>query len=226
MSVNSIEKRDFDKEAAVWDEKPARLKLAKEIADAISKAVILKPDMDIIDFGCGTGLLTVEIYNLQPLVRSIIGIDSSKGMLDILNTKISKLNLTNVKTMLVDIDQGDAIKAVCEKRGCKTSGYNLVTSSMTLHHIKEIKPLLEQFYQIIGEGGHLCIADLDPDDGRFHENNTGVFHFGFNRDELRQTFVDAGFKNVKDDLAAKVAKPDQNGVIREFDVFLITGEKI
>ena len=33
----NIEKRDFDKEAASWDEHPARVKLAKDIAVAISK---------------------------------------------------------------------------------------------------------------------------------------------------------------------------------------------
>lgn len=34
----NIEKKDFDKEAASWDENPARVKLSKDIAQAIADA--------------------------------------------------------------------------------------------------------------------------------------------------------------------------------------------
>jgi len=60
--------RDFNKAAATWDEEPRRLKLAGEVADAIAKSIPLTPSMDVLDFGCGTGLLTL---NLQPGVRSL-----------------------------------------------------------------------------------------------------------------------------------------------------------
>jgi ubiquinone/menaquinone biosynthesis C-methylase UbiE len=208
----NIEKRDFDKEAASWDEHPARIKLANDIANAVLNYIVLKPDMDALDFGCGTGLLTIE---LQPLVHSITGIDSSRGMLDIFDTKIAKLKLTNVRTQLVDLEKGDTL----------AGNYHLIVSSMTLHHIKEIKPLFDQFYNIITPAGYLCIADLDLDDGQFHDDNTGVFHFGFDRTTLRKTFTEAGFDNVQDLSAAQVAKPTRNGEMRQFTVFLMTGQK-
>ncbi len=50
--------------------------------------------MDILDFGCGTGLLTLHF---QPLARSVTGLDSSPGMLDALKAKIRDQNLANVK---------------------------------------------------------------------------------------------------------------------------------
>ena len=90
----NTEKRDFDKEAASWDEHPARVKLAKNIAHALSKQTVLTSDMNALDFGCGTGLLTIQLH---PLVHSITGIDSSQGMLDIFNTKVAKLKLTNIR---------------------------------------------------------------------------------------------------------------------------------
>jgi hypothetical protein len=71
----------------------------------------------------------------------------------------------------------------------------------------------------------MCIADLDLDDGQFHDDNTGVFHFGFDRATLCKTFVDAGFDNVQDMTAAKVVKPAPNGEMRQFSVFLMTGQK-
>lgn len=74
-------------------------------------------------------------------------------------------------------------------------------------------------------GGYLCIADLDLDGGRFHEDNTGVFHFGFDREALRKTFIAAGFSNVRDVSAAEVEKPVAHGERKRFTVFLMTGRK-
>ena len=103
--------------------------------------------------------------------------------------------------------------------------YHLVVSSMTLHHVKEIRPLLDQFYRIIEPSGYLCIADLDLDGGKFHDNNDGIFHFGFDREELRRYFMDAGFGDIRDRTAAEVMKPVSDGGVRRFTVFLMTGRK-
>jgi ubiquinone/menaquinone biosynthesis C-methylase UbiE len=209
----NTEKRDFDKEAVSWDEKPSRVKLAKDIAHAISKQIILKPEMDIMDFGCGTGLLAIQ---LRPLVRSVTGFDSSQGMLDQFNMKIAELKLNKVNTAFIDLDKGDTL----------IGNYDLVLSSMTLHHIKEIELLFDQFYKVTVPAGYLCIADLDLDEGQFHDNNTGVSHFGFDRATLRKVFTEAGFDNVRDIDAAEVVKPTVNGDLRRFSVFLMTAQKI
>jgi 2-polyprenyl-3-methyl-5-hydroxy-6-metoxy-1,4-benzoquinol methylase len=102
----STEKRDFDKEAASWYENPARVKLADDVIHAISEQIVLTPEMNIMDFGRCAGRLSLR---LQPLVSSVTGIDSSKGMLEILNAKIAKLKLKNAKTMLIDLDKGDLL---------------------------------------------------------------------------------------------------------------------
>ena len=208
----NTEKLDFDKKAASWDENPVRVELAKDIAHAISKQIVLTPEMDVMDFGCGTGLLTMQ---LQPHVHSITGFDSSQGMLDIFNTKISKLKLYNIRALLVDLDKGDTL----------AGNYHLIVSNMTLHHIKEIQPFFDQFYNIMAPAGYLCIADLDLDKGQFHEDKTGVFHFGFDRATLRKSFTEAGFENVHDMIAAEVVKPTLNGEMGQFSVFLMTGQK-
>ena len=189
----NTEKRNFDKEAATWDHEPRRLKLAGDVARAISEAV--KPDrtMDVLDFGCGTGLLTLA---LQPLVHSITGVDSSRGMLEVLQAKVNSQHLTNVKTRCLDLEKGDRLEG----------SYHLVVSSMTFHHIQDIGPLLSQFRGILRPGGHVCIADLDPEDGQFHSNNEGIFHFGFPEAELRQAFAAAGLVDLRYQPAAKVVE--------------------
>ncbi|MGE5293476.1 MAG: class I SAM-dependent DNA methyltransferase [Solirubrobacterales bacterium] len=206
----NAEKRNFDKEAAAWDENPALVKLADDVAAAIVRQVPLDAGMNALDFGCGTGLLTLR---LAPRVRSIIGVDTSQGMLDVLAAKIAKEKLTNVRTLRLDLDRGDALPGSCD----------LIVSSMTLHHIERIDALLHSFREALSPGGRLCIADLDSEGGRFHSDNQGVFHFGFDRDALRQVFTDAGFENAQDATAAEVVKPDRDGKLRRFSIFLMTG---
>lgn len=106
----SREKRDFDKEAAAWDENPARVKLADDVLAAMVRQVSPDAGMAAVDFGCGTGLLTLR---LASSVRSIIGVDSSEGMLDVLAAKVAKGNVTNIKTLCLDLDRGDTLP------GCK-----------------------------------------------------------------------------------------------------------
>ena len=173
---------------------------------------ILTSNMDVLEFGCGTGLLTLR---LRPLVHSVTGVDSSQGMLSVLRAKIENQNLTNIRAEYLDLEKGDVLEG----------SYDLIVCSMTLHHVKEIKPLLGQFYKITAPHGYLCIADLDPDDGQFHGDNDTVFHRGFDRAMLRQEFIEAGFDDIRDRTAAKVTKPIPDGGKRSFSVFLMTGRK-
>jgi len=207
------EKRDFDKEAALWDEKPQRVKLATEVAEAMVQRVALTPTMEALDFGCGTGLLTLQ---LQPLVRSITGVDSSAGMLAVLEDKINRLQLANVRTLLCDLDQGERL----------TGRYDLVVSSMTLHHIREVDTLLRQWHDVLAPGGTLAVADLDSEGGRFHgDDNTGVFHFGFDRAALSLSAAQTGFNELSVETATEIIKPDASGRPSRFTVFLLTARK-
>jgi ubiquinone/menaquinone biosynthesis C-methylase UbiE len=208
----SGEKRDFDKDAASWDQEQMRIKLANDVAKVISDEISLTSTMDVLDFGCGTGLLSLKI---QPLVHTVTGVDSSRGMLDILQSKVKSRDLTNVQIQFKDLDKGDSLEG----------GYHLILSSMTFHHIKEISPILHQFSRVLIPQGYLCIADLDSDGGRFHSNNEGVFHYGFDRSVLRQAFIDAGFGDVRVRTAATVEKPVPEGGTQLFSVFLMTGRK-
>jgi len=207
-----VEKKDFNKDAGTWDQKTGRVKLAHDVAHAIINEVKPTHEMDVLDFGCGTGLLTLQ---LQPLVRSITGVDSSQGMIDVLNSKIDEHKLINVKTVLIDIEKGDVLNGK----------FHLVVSSMTLHHMEDIESLLKQFYECLLPGGLLCIADLDSDKGKFHSDNTGVFHSGFDRSFMRALFIQHGFNNVRDVTAARIVKNLPDGQPREFSVFLMTARK-
>ncbi|MBS3731618.1 MAG: class I SAM-dependent methyltransferase [Desulfobacterales bacterium] len=207
MTLNR--KSAFDKAAAAWDEKPRRVRLAGDVANAVKSRIPLGPEMDALDFGCGTGLLTLA---LQPFVRSITGVDSSAGMLSMLAEKTQQQGVSNVDTRLLDIEQDEVL----------TGSYHLVVSSMTLHHIPQVEQLFDQFKNILIPGGYLGVADLDAEGGKFHEDNTGVFHFGFDRAELARELTAAGFRDVADVTASEITKQPAENHTESFTVFLLT----
>ncbi len=204
---------DFEKAAATWDERPGRAETANQIGASILREVALNPAMDVLEFGCGTGLVTLRI---QPHVHSITGVDSSDAMLGVLHAKIAATSLGNVHLQKMDVVHGDLLQG----------RYDVVVSSMTIHHIPDILPLFGQFFRVLSPGGSLVIADLDSDDGEFHEDNQGVHHQGFNRAEMRAMMQAAGFIEVRETLAAKVTRPAAgSGAMRTFTIFLMTAIK-
>jgi len=203
-------KRDFDVAAASWDENPIRVKLANDIAKAINDAVALTSAMDVLDFGCGTGLLGLQFCSR---VRSVIGVDSSQGMIAVFQKKAADRKLTNAKAIGLDLEAGAELPG----------SYDVIVSSMTLHHVQATELLLRKLYVALKPSGYLCIADLDLEGGQFHDSNEGVFHFGFDRTALQAAFAKTGFTTVRIGTAAEVTKPAASGAERCFTVFLITG---
>ena len=210
--MQPTEKKDFNKEAAQWDANPGRVKLANEVADAIIREIVPAGDMDVLDFGCGTGLVTLR---LQPLVKTIRGVDSSQGMLDVLQDKIRTQGLRNVEVRFVDFDKGDRIEG----------RFHLLVSSMTLHHVPDTAALFKQWHDLLLPGGRLCFADLDAEDGSFHGDNTGVFHLGFDRAHLKSLLLAAGFRDIRDTTATTMMRDVEGKGKREFPVFLIAAQK-
>lgn len=203
--------RDFDQKAATWDDEPRRVKLAREVAAAIIDTAHPTVAMDAMDFGCGTGLLTLL---LQPHLRTIDGVDSSRGMLEVLERKVRARGLTNVRPVHCAVERGDR----------PPGPYHLTVSSMTLHHVAEPAPLFRLFHDLLLPGGTLCLADLDKEDGTFHDDQTGVQHFGFDRQNVIKTLAEAGFTGFRDDTIAVIEKnsPDKT---RNYPVFLICAKK-
>lgn len=73
--------------------------------------------------------------------------------------------------------------------------------------------------------GYIALADLDPDDGQFHTDTTGVFHDGLDRGWLQQRLEEAGFIDVKHTTVSRMVKPVAGGGSREFTIFLMTARK-
>ncbi|MBU0621161.1 MAG: class I SAM-dependent methyltransferase [Gammaproteobacteria bacterium] len=212
MTLKQNGMKDFDKDAAQWDASPTKVRMANDVGAAIIREVKLTKDMDVMDFGCGTGLLTLK---LQPLVKSITGVDSSQGMLGVLQNKIGQQSLDNVFTRLVDFEHGKHTEG----------SYDLIVSSMVLHHVPDTQALFKDWAGLLRPGGQVSFADLDAEDGSFHSDNTGVFHFGFERDELKRMLHEAGFGDFRAITATVIDKETKGQGVRQYPVFLVSATR-
>ncbi len=201
-----MEEKDFFKHKAQdYEKEVKKVDNVKNIANLILKEITYKEDMHLMDFGSGTGLL---LSNIAPYVSKITAVDISESMSKVLNDKKDKIHC------VLDIKKIDLSKETLNKK------FDGIISSMTIHHIENIEKIFTTFYDMLDAKGSIAIADLDLEDGSFHTQDTGIFHFGFNRDEFLGIAQKVGFKNLKIQTASIIKK--STGTYR---VFLLTGIK-
>jgi 2-polyprenyl-3-methyl-5-hydroxy-6-metoxy-1,4-benzoquinol methylase len=196
----------FDREAGAWDLEARRVALARGVVGAIQERVPLTGAMDVLDFGCGTGLVTLAV---APLVGTITGADTSPGMLKVLGEKAAAVGLAVAQKTL----EGGARLAL-------GGPYHLIVSSMTLHHVADVPGLFHQFAAHLLPGGQVALADLDSEDGSFHNGVPDVHHLGFRREQISAWLAAAGFLEVQLATAAVMRKGD-----KDYPVFLATGRR-
>jgi len=198
--------QDFFKDkAGKYEQDAKRVNNVKNIADTIIREIEFDKSMSIMDFGSGTGLLLEQI---APFVKQITAVDMSTAMNKKLQSKQESLPCE------LEIIETDLTKRKLERK------FDSIISSMTMHHVEDIKSMLDDFYAMLEPGGTIAIADLDTEDGSFHTEDTGVYHLGFDRDYILNLTKDAGFKDVKIQDASVAQKPYGN-----YPIFLLTGKK-
>ncbi len=169
----------FDQNANKWDE-PGKIKLMKTLAEKAMDQLSLSTPLDILDFGCGTGLFGLEF---APYFRSLMGIDTSQGMLDVFVQKTQ--GHSEIKSLLLDLEsEGQAL----------LGQYDLILSSMAFHHLQNPALVLQKLKKGLRAQGRIAIVDLEKEDGSFHPDNIGmgVKHFGFSKEEINLWAEEAG----------------------------------
>ena len=169
----------FDERAGTWDEDPAKVERAAVVADAIVANVPLAPGTRLLEYGAGTGLVTQA---LRDHVGPVTLVDSSQGMRSVMQAKIDAGTLPAARVWALDL----------ASEAPPSEQFDLIVTVMTLHHIEDLARVLGSFAALLTPEGHLCIADLDHEDGSFHgEGFAG--HHGFRRTELADQLAAAGF---------------------------------
>jgi ubiquinone/menaquinone biosynthesis C-methylase UbiE len=100
----------------------------------------LRPDMEMLEFGCGTGS-TAIVH--APYVRHIRATDLSKKMLDIARAKADAAGITNITFERVDIDELDG--------GDGT--YDIVLGMSILHLVQDKEAVIGKVHRMLKPNG-------------------------------------------------------------------------
>ncbi|MBO9598327.1 MAG: class I SAM-dependent methyltransferase [Cohnella sp.] len=169
----------FEMIASAYDT-PERIHIAAASADAIREYLADAKSKSAIDFGCGTGLVGM---NLLDEFHSMLFLDTSPNMIDQIKRKIAESDIRNADTLCFDF----------EKDGLADLRADYIFMAQVLLHIPDIQPVLSRLYDVLNEGGHLLIVDFDKNDKIASE----IVHNGFNQDELADIMTAIGFKDIR-----------------------------
>jgi ubiquinone/menaquinone biosynthesis C-methylase UbiE len=210
MNKVILDSAHFDSKARQWDENPVFQDRADKIATAIAAAVPLNTSMRALDYGSGSGMLS---FPLREKLGHITLKDTSAGMLAVVAEKIATWGVGNMTTRLMDL----TATPMPDER------YDLIYSSMTLHHIPDTDAILKVFHDLLTPGGWLCIADLDQEDGSFHGSHVDVHH-GFDRGALAARAAQAGLNGIAFSTVFEIVKETETGA-RAYPVFLMLARR-
>lgn len=202
---------NFDNQANKWDSE-YRIKRGKVVAAEILKNIYISKNTCAMEFGCGTGLVGLNLINQ---VKHLHFVDLSQGMLDVLKNKIKISNLNNAYVHCTDI----------YTEHTTLSSFDLIFTSMALHHMDDINGVLDIFYNKLHSNGQICIVDLNKGDGQFHADEKEFKgHDGFNQDTLKELLIKSGYKNIKSYTFLNDKRVKGNKEV-PYSLFILTAEK-
>ena len=195
----------FAEKASEYDARPIPQQISEGVYGALSKAVNLTPDLTVMDFGAGTGLVATKI---APHVKSLLAVDISQAMLEQLAQKEALQGK-------VEIFCQNILEEPLDRQ------VDLVVSAMAMHHVDDTRALLQTLYNHLVPGGSVALADLDREKGDFHPHDVqGVFHHGFDRENLGKLMAEVGFADPRFVTTCELTKEERN-----YPVFLVTATK-
>ncbi len=197
----------FDDRAREWDT-PERRWRAEAVAATIRESVALTPTMRVIDIGAGTGLLGLA---LAGDIGELVLAEPSEGMLEVAREKLADTGLTHASALRFDLQ-------VDQPPG---GPFDLAVSLLVLHHLEDTQAALSAIHDLLRPGGRIALADLDEEDGSYHEPDAeGIHHKGFDRAALADLARAAGFTAVE---ARSAAEIEHRG--HPFTLFLLLGTR-
>jgi ubiquinone/menaquinone biosynthesis C-methylase UbiE len=197
----------FDERARDWDTPERRLR-AEDVARAIRASVRLSPATRVIDVGAGTGLLG---FALAGDVGDVVLAEPSDGMLEVVREKLAAGGPRNVTAVRFDLTSDPSPR----------EPFDLAVSLLVLHHLEDTGAALAAILRLLRPGGRIALADLDAEDGSFHDADAeGIHHRGFDRDALGELAAAAGFADVEFRTAVEIEHEDGR-----FPVFLLLGQR-
>lgn len=128
-----------------------RIHIAKISSEAIREYLVDAKSKNAIDFGCGTGLVGMNLLNE---FHTMLFLDTSPNMIHQIKQKISDFNIQNVDALCFDI----------EKEGLSELHTDYIFMVQVLLHIHDVEIVLSRLFDVLNVGGHLLIVDFNKNE--------------------------------------------------------------
>ena len=215
---NSNSNAYFAQVADQWDEIRSGY-FTEHMRDAAIAKAQLPPHAVVADVGAGTGFVAA---GLASRADRVVSFDASPEML-----AVARRNLARFDNVEFRQARGDQLPVTDEM-------FDGVFANMYLHHapdplaaIKEMARVLRSPDAVSGHrGGVLCITDLDTHDHEWQREQMSDLWLGFERDDIRRWFAEAGLHDIDVDCAegtCNACGPD--GEVRPLSIFVAIGRK-
>ncbi len=179
---NSVSKNWFRDWANEYDKTLGKVKRHHKLLDLVVKASGVKKNNRVLDIGCGTGLLSLKFLNKTDC--SVTGIDISSEMLAIFRNKIRKLGISG-KVMCKLMDT--------ENMTTNDNSYDIIASTVTLHHVKNKYPVIKKISDMLNPGGKFVLGDIDMDTtGNLNDPKRLLRIMGYLNQELALALKEGG----------------------------------
>ncbi len=157
-----------------------RVQIAKVASDAIREYLVDTKSKTAIDFGCGTGLVGMNLLND---FNSMLFLDTSQNMINQIKQKIADFNISNVDTLCFDF----------EKEGRSDLHADYILMAQVLLHIHDVELVLSKLYDILNIGGHLLIVDFNKNEKVVSD----MVHNGFDQVKLADIMTKIGYRDIQ-----------------------------
>lgn len=166
---------DWDEYADGWNDNEDVVKYSEYAFKSLREVINVK-DLNILDFGCGTGNLTER---MAETAQHVVGIDISTAMISVLKSK----NIPNIEAIAMDIMKEDLLHHPAFSRK-----FDLITASSVMGFVDDFQGILEALKPLLAPNGILVQWDWLGEEGN---------QVGFGSDQLVSAYVRAGYNEFK-----------------------------
>lgn len=168
---------EWAEHAGSWDDDPVVVAYADAAFTSLRAAVELSTDARVLDFGCGTGLLTER---LAPHVRSVVAVDTSPAMIAVLEAKALADVQAAVRAWTPETLAADPLAA---------EPFDLIVCSSVCAFLPDYPGAVAMLADRLAPGGHFVQWDWELDPAADEP-------FGLSAEQIARALEDAGLAVV------------------------------